>query len=50
MVKCVKFVAMQQNRATLIYDFKTMKVKVESCLKNSPAIQNFTIQNLVLKV
>ena len=32
MVKCVKFVAMQQNSATLIYDFKTMKDKVESCL------------------
>jgi len=31
--KWVKFVAMRQNSATLIYDLNTMKGTVESCLK-----------------
>ena len=31
--KWVKFVAMQQNSATLIHDLNTMKGILESCLK-----------------
>ena len=45
--KWVKFVAMQQNSATLIYDLNTIKGTVESYLKkNCTAIQNSTISNL----
>ena len=42
--KWVKFVAMQQNIATLNYDFYTMKGKVESCLKRIE--QNTTVPGL----
>ena len=45
--KWVKFVAMQQNSATLIYDLNTMKGTVESYLKkNSTVISNSTIPGL----
>ena len=45
--KWVKFVAMQQDRATLIYDLNTIKGTVESYLKkNSTAIQNRTVPSL----
>ena len=42
--KWVKFVAMQQNIATLNYDFYTIKGKVESCLKRIE--QNTTVPGL----
>ena len=46
--KYVKFVAMQQNSATLIYDLNTMKGKVVRwlSLKNSTAIQNTSVPSL----
>ena len=45
--KWVKFVAMQQDSATLIYDLNAMKGTVESYLKNNrSAIQNRTIPSL----
>lgn len=46
--KWVKFVAMQKNSATLIYDGNTMKVTLhaEFALKKSTAIQNSTVPNL----
>ena len=44
--KWVKFVAMQQSTATLIYNLNTMKGTAESCLKNSTAIQNSTVPGL----
>ena len=45
--KWVKFVAVQQDSATLIYDLNTMKSTVESYIKkNSAAIQNSTVLSL----
>ena len=44
MVKCVKFVAMQQNSATLIYDLNTMKGTVESYIKSKKAQTFKTVQ------
>ena len=44
--KWVKFVAMQQNSATLIYDLNTMKGTVESYLKNKIAQTFKTVQFL----
>ena len=45
--KWVRFLAMQQKSATLIYDLNTMKGTVESYLKKeSTAIQNSTVRSL----
>ena len=45
--KWVKFVARQQNSATVIYDLNTMKRTVESYLKkNSTVISNSTVPGL----
>jgi len=44
--KWVKFVAVQQDSATLIYDLNIMKSTVESDVKNSTAIQNSTVPSL----
>ena len=51
----VRFVAVQRNSATLMYDLNTMTGTVESYLKNSTAIPNSTgskpeKSHLVLKV
>ena len=48
--KWVKFVAMQQNSATLIYDLNTMKGTVESYLKNKIAQTFKTVQFLAWKI
>ena len=48
--KWVKFVAMQQDRSTLIYNFKTMKATVESYLREKAQPYKLQKSHLLLKV